>query len=66
MISFFNISNFPKWKSIYIMSVRIALEILDMIVLHFSIQGEDIMEYTNVKYDVFTFMYAKGRYYGAY
>lgn len=38
-----------------------------MIVLYFSIQGGDFMEYTDVKYcDVFTFMYGKGRYYEAY
>ena len=34
-----------------------------MIVLHFSMQGEDIVEQTNGKCHVFTFKYAREKYF---
>jgi hypothetical protein len=33
-----------------------------MIVLHFSVQGEDVIEQINAKCYVFTFLYARGKY----
>ena len=54
MISFINISNFFQWKNIYIMTFR-AAQWIWMIVMRFSMQGEDIFEHTNGKCHVFTF-----------
>ena len=43
-------------------STCIYMEILEMILLCFSIQGEDILlKHINGKCDVFTFWYARGR-----
>ena len=39
-----------------------CIGILELIVLGFSMQGEDILEHTNGKCHVFTFMYARGRF----
>ena len=36
-----------------------------MVVLHFSMQGEDINEHTNGKCHVLTFQVARGKYFGS-
>lgn len=50
MIFFVHISNLFKYKVMYIMTFSIErCWILEKIVLHFSIQREDIIEHTNDK-----------------
>ena len=35
---------------------------LEMVVWHFSMRGEDMIEHTNAQCRVYTFKYARGRY----
>ena len=53
MILFVNKSNFLKWK-INIMTFNMAYGIIEA-VLHFSMQGEDVIEHTHVKCHVLHF-----------
>ena len=57
MTLFVSLSMFFKVKFMYIMTFRVAYwDTLEMIVLHFNVQGEDdIIEHTNAKCHVFTF-----------
>ena len=57
MILFITISDFLKRKMIYVMTTTVVQHVgmLEMIVLHSSMQEEDIIEPTNSKCHVFTF-----------
>ena len=60
---FVNISNSFKWDFIYITRHFVYhIRILEMIVLHVSTQGKNMIEPTNGKRHVFTFKYVGGRY----
>ena len=62
-ILFVNISNLFQWKVIYIMTFSAThWGILEVTVAQFSMQREDIIEYTNDDSHVFIFWYARETY----